>query len=226
MTIRYTNFADGEVLTAAQLLDLENNGVVQVSAYTELAALESYVNTAYCLEDHTLYTRKANSSWGSVGGLAHVDITAPSSPQVGQIWFDYTSFKHPIYRIENNSTVSVSATTLTNLASLQVDNYYKENMLVTFNYGAVEAYCSDATTTLTVRPTFTGSAVEYSPYESHKLKATGTNKASINGTATMQVRSVDSNTYVTFKLQAMKSGTGTGTLVCPWIEIIDARWSS
>ena len=226
MTIRYTNFADGEVLTASQLLDLENNGVVQVSAFTELAALESYVNTAYCLEDHTLYTRKADASWGSVGGLAHIGLTGPASPQVGQIWFDLSTFKHPVYRAENNTTVAVSSTTFANVSGVQVDSYYKETMYVTVNYGAVEAYCSDATTTVTIKPVVVNGGAGYSEYESQKIKTTGTGKVSINGTTTFAIKAIDASTYSTFKIQALKSGTGTASLVCPWIEVVDVRWVS
>jgi hypothetical protein len=88
MTIRYVQFADGNVLTAEQLLAVQNNGVVQVDTFAELVGLDTNVNAAYVETDKAFYIKKADNSWGSVGGLAVVQAAAPSSPQTGQIWFD------------------------------------------------------------------------------------------------------------------------------------------
>ena len=41
MTIRYIEFADGNVLTAEQLLDVQDNGVVQVDTFAELTGLST-----------------------------------------------------------------------------------------------------------------------------------------------------------------------------------------
>jgi len=49
MTIRYIEFADGNVLTAEQLLDVQDNGVVQVDTFAELTGLSTQVNAAYVL---------------------------------------------------------------------------------------------------------------------------------------------------------------------------------
>jgi hypothetical protein len=61
MTVRYISFADGEVLTAEQLVEVQNNGVVQVTSVAELTALEPAVNAAYVTETSAFYVRKADA---------------------------------------------------------------------------------------------------------------------------------------------------------------------
>ena len=81
MTIRYIPFADNEVLTAEQMISVQNNGVVQVTTFAELTALEPDVNAAYVTDTSQFYVRKADDSWGSVGGLAVVQASAPTAPR-------------------------------------------------------------------------------------------------------------------------------------------------
>lgn len=140
MTIRYISFADGEVLTAEQLVEVQNNGVVQVTSYAELTALEPAINAAYVTDTSAFYVRKADDSWGSVGGLAVVQASAPSSPQVGQIWFDTDAvLPNPAkYFYEGNEAITNTATfeALDNLTAQTVT--LTEPAWVHITYGSVE----------------------------------------------------------------------------------------
>lgn len=140
MTIRYISFADGEVLTAEQLVEVQNNGVVQVTSFAELTALEPAINAAYVTDTSAFYVRKADDSWGSVGGLAVVQASAPSSPQVGQIWFDTDAvLPNPAkYFYEGNEAITNTATfeALDNLTAQTVT--LTEPAWVHITYGSVE----------------------------------------------------------------------------------------
>ena len=220
--IRYSNFADGEILTADQLLNLQNNGVVQVDTYSELAALESYVNTAYCIADHTLYTRKADASWSSTGGLAIVDTVAPTAPQVGQIWFDGQSYKHPVSRQSKASEV-VSATSWTEIADLSVNNTYKNPMVINVRFGA-EMVGANADTKVFLRAKATGTTTVPCPYPQYYATHTGTSQSMVMNMNSQNYTATDVNTNIIWKLEAYKSGTGNATLTNIWLECMDERW--
>jgi hypothetical protein len=140
MTIRYIPFADNEVLTAEQLISVQDNGVIQVTTFAELTALEPSVNAAYVTDTSQFYVRKADDSWGSVGGLAVVQASAPSAPQVGQIWFDTDAvLPNPAkYFYEGNEAITNTAgfEALDNLAATTVT--LTEPAWVHVTFGCVE----------------------------------------------------------------------------------------
>ena len=138
MAIRYIAFADGEILTANQMLTLEHNGVVQVGTFAELSQVNASVNAAYVVDTQSFYVRKAGS-WGSVGGLATIQASEPASPQTGQIWFDTDLVLPSAQKVAYAGSEAVTATSptaLTNLAAVSV--VLPEPAWVHVSYGVVE----------------------------------------------------------------------------------------
>jgi len=220
MTIRYQAFADGEVLTANQLLDLQNNGVVQVSNYSELAALDSNVNSAYVKNDGAFYVRKQDASWGSVGGLATVSASAPSSPQIGQIWYDTDAVFPASNKAGYNGQETINATSFTALTNLSpVSITVTEPLLVLVSYGVVSPYGSDATTGLTMIVNVSGDTTRAATFADY-AKTIGTQKTTINNSFTTLI---NAGTTV-FTPQAKKEGSGTAIAEQPFIEVAAIRW--
>lgn len=221
MTIRYVQFADGNVLTAEQLLAVQNNGVVQVDTFAELIGLDTNVNAAYVETDKAFYIKKADNSWGSVGGLAVVQAAAPSSPQTGQIWFDTDAIlPNPAkYSYEGTETVTNTGSfaALSNLTNQTVT--LTEPAWVHVSYGVVEpvgdntaginygVQLSGATTRAV------GAADAASSYVSGKNSVSNDFYAIFNAGATV-VTPV-----------ARKTGTGTVSVVNPYMTIAPIRWS-
>ena len=62
MTIKRIDFAPNDVLTAADLEQVQDNAAVQVTSISELSSLPSTVKVAYCDEDDTIYVYRG-SAW-------------------------------------------------------------------------------------------------------------------------------------------------------------------
>lgn len=221
MTVRYISFADGEVLTAEQLVEVQNNGVVQVTSVAELTALEPAVNAAYVTETSAFYVRKADDSWGSVGGLAVVQASAPSAPQVGQIWFDTDAvLPNPAkYHYEGNEAITNTATfeALDNLAGVTVT--LTEPAWVHVTYGSVEPVGDNT------------AGVEYGV----QLSGATTRALTAGDTCISYAsakNSVSNDYCVIFNAGdtvvtpvARKLGTGNVEIHDPYFSIIPIRWS-
>lgn len=221
MTVRYVDFADGEVLTAEQLVEVQNNGVVQVTTFSELTALEPAVNAAYVTDTSAFYVRKADDSWGSVGGLAVVQASAPSSPQVGQIWFDTDAvLPNPAkYYYEGNEAVTNTASfeALDNLASQTVT--LTEPAWVHVTYGSVEPL-GDNTAGVEYGVQLSGATTRVlTPGDTCISYANAKNSVSNDYCVIFNA----GDTVVT--PVARKLGTGTVEVHDPYYSIIPIRWS-
>ena len=221
MTIRYIEFADGNVLTAEQLLDVQDNGVVQVDTFAELTGLSTQVNAAYVEADHAFYVKKADNSWGSVGGLAVVQAAAPSAPQVGQIWFDTDAvLPNPAkYSYEGTETITNTGTyqALANLTGQTVT--LTEPAWVHVSYGVVEPV-GDGTAGVNYGVQLTGATVRaVGAADAATSYVTGKNSASNDFYAIFNAGA----TVVT--PVARKTGAGTVSVVNPYMNIAPIRWS-
>lgn len=221
MTIRYIEFADGSVLTAEQLLDVQNNGVVQVDTFAELTGLATEVNAAYVETDHAFYVKKADNSWGSVGGLAVVQASAPSSPQVGQIWFDTDAIlpSPAKYYYEGTETITNSGTyqALSNLAGVTVT--LTEPAWVHISYGVVEPI-GDNTAGINYGVQLSGATTRaVGPADAATSFVSGKNSVSNDFYAIF-------NTGATVVTPvARKTGSGTVSVVNPYVSVAPIRWS-
>lgn len=221
MTIRYIQFADGNVLTAEQLLAVQNNGVVQVDTFAELIGLDTNVNAAYVETDKAFYIKKADNSWGSVGGLAVVQAAAPSSPQTGQIWFDTDAIlPNPAkYSYEGTETVTNTGSfaALSNLTNQTVT--LTEPAWVHVSYGVVEPV-GDNTAGINY-------GVQLSGATTRAVGAADAASSFVSGK-----NSVSNDFYAIFNAGATvvtpvarKTGTGTVSVVNPYMTIAPIRWS-
>jgi len=221
MTIRYIQFADGNVLTAEQLLSVQNNGVVQTDTFAELVGLDTNVNAAYVETDKAFYIKKADNSWGSVGGLAVVQAAAPSSPQTGQIWFDTDAIlPNPAkYSYEGTETVTNTGSfaALSNLTNQTVT--LTEPAWVHVSYGVVEPV-GDNTAGINYGVQLSGATT----------RAVGAADAASSFVAGKN--SVSNDFYAIFNAGATvvtpvarKTGTGTVSVVNPYMTIAPIRWS-
>lgn len=221
MTVRYISFADGEVLTAEQLVEVQNNGVVQVTSFAELTALEPAVNAAYVTETSAFYVRKADDSWGSVGGLAVVQASAPSSPQVGQIWFDTDAVlpnpsKH-YYDGNEAVTNTASFEALDNLAATTIT--LTEPAWVHVTYGSVEPV-GDNTAGIEYGVQLSGATTRVlTPGDTCISYANAKNSVSNDYCVIFNA----GDTVVT--PVARKLGTGNVEVHDPYYSIIPIRWS-
>jgi len=221
MTIRYIAFADGEVLTAEQLLDLQNNGVIQVDAFAELTGLSSGVNAAYVEADSAFYIKKSDGSWGSVGGLAVVQAAAPTAPQVGQIWFDTDAvLPNPVKHFYEGSE------TVTNTAAFQaLSNLNGQSVVLTepawvhISYGVTEPV-GDNTAGISY-------GVQLSGATTRAVGAADSCVSYVSGK-----NSVSNDFYAIFNAGtttvtpvARKLGTGTVSVTNPYMNIAAIRWS-
>jgi hypothetical protein len=220
MTIRYQAFADGEILTANNLLDLQNNGVVQVTSFSELAALDNDVNAAYVTTDGAFYVRKLDSSWGQVGGLAQIGASAPVAPQVGQIWYDTDAIFPNTSRTGYNGQETISGgsfSALVNLTAVSLTS--TEPFLAQVTYGAVSAYGSDATTGSTMVVDISGSTTRAASFIDY-AQSIGTHKVTIKNSF---ITTINAGTTL-FTPQAKREGAGTAILSQPFIEVAALRW--
>lgn len=221
MTIRYISFADGEVLTAEQLVEVQNNGVVQVTSYAELTALEPAINAAYVTDTSAFYVRKADDSWGSVGGLAVVQASAPSSPQVGQIWFDTDAvLPNPAkYFYEGNEAITNTATfeALDNLTAQTIT--LTEPAWVHVTYGSVEPV-GDA-------PAGVEYGVQLSGATTRALTAGDTcvSYASAKNSVSNDYCVIFNAGETVVTPVARKLGSGNVEIHDPYFSIIPIRWS-
>lgn len=221
MTIRYVEFADGNVLTAEQLLDVQNNGVIQVDTFAELTGVNATVNAAYVEAESAFYVKKSNNTWGSVGGLATVSAAAPAGPQVGQIWFDSDAILPNPYKYYFEGTETISNTgnyqALTNLAGQTLT--LTEPAWVHVEYGIVE-------------PVGDGEAgVNYGV----QLSGATTRAISAGDAATSYAaskNSVSNSFYAIFNAgatvvtpAARRTGSGTVSVINPYMCIAPIRWS-
>lgn len=67
MAVRRKEFAANTVLTAAEVNDVQDNGVIQVNSEHELDGLPESVNLALVLQDHTVHIQK-NGVWSVFSG--------------------------------------------------------------------------------------------------------------------------------------------------------------
>jgi hypothetical protein len=221
MTVRYINFADGEVLTAEQLVGVQDNGVIQVTTFAELTALESTVNAAYVTDTSQFYVRKADDSWGSVGGLAVVQASAPSAPQVGQIWFDTDAVLPNPSKSYYEGTESVTNTAayqaLSNLAAVTVT--LAEPAWVHVSYGVIEPV-GDNTAGISYGVQLSGATTRVvGPGDAAVSYVSGKNSVSNDFCAIFNAGA----TVVT--PVAKKVGSGSVSVTNPYLNIIPIRWS-
>ncbi|WP_158697894.1 hypothetical protein [Streptomyces prunicolor] len=104
-------FADYEVLTADDVNDyLMNQVIVKVDTSTDLASLPTDVKAAYVVDTGLTMARDNTDAWVPLGGVATVSTTAPSNPQVGQLWvMPSQSLPAPAAGILATSTTDVTA---------------------------------------------------------------------------------------------------------------------
>ena len=221
MTVRYINFADGEILTAEQLVDVQDNGVIQVTTFAELTALESTVNAAYVTDTSQFYVRKADDSWGSVGGLAVVQASAPSAPQVGQIWFDTDAVLPNPTKVYYEGTESVTNTAayeaLDNISATTVT--LAEPAWVHVSYGVIEPV-GDNTAGISYGVQLSGATTRVvGPADAATSYVSGKNSVSNDFCAIFNAGA----TVVT--PVAKKVGTGSVSVTNPYVNIIPIRWS-
>ncbi|MCX4577938.1 hypothetical protein OHB41_33095 [Streptomyces sp. NBC_01571] len=87
MAENYQVFADYDVLTADEVNNyLMNQVTVKVDTSTDLNALPTEVKQAYVVDTGQVMARDNTDAWVPLGGVATVSTTAPSNPQVGQLW--------------------------------------------------------------------------------------------------------------------------------------------
>jgi hypothetical protein len=221
MTIRYINFADGEVLTAEQLLDLQDNGVIQVDTFAELTGISDSVNAVYVEADSAFYIKKSDGSWGSVGGLAVVQAAAPTAPQVGQIWFDTDAIlpnptKH-FYEGSETVTNTAAFQALSNLNGQEIT--LTEPAWVHVSYGVTEPI-GDNTAGISYGVQLSGATV----------RAVGAADSCVSYVAGRN--SVSNDFYAIFNAGtttvtpvARKIGSGTVSVTNPYMNIAAIRWS-
>jgi hypothetical protein len=221
MTIRYTNFADGDVLTAEQMLDVQDNGVVQVTSFSELSTLAATINTAYVTADSAFYVKKGDGSWGSVGGLAAVSASAPSTPQTGQLWFDTDLIiNDPVNHVKSGST-TITATSFATVPGWQhYDLTVEEPMICTIVYGFADGTGAAATDGLTVKVDVSGATTRLAGAEDY-VNATGTTF----GTRTNTITTTLNAGVNTITMEAKKNSTGATTASSLFIKIIPIRWA-
>lgn len=221
MTIRYTNFADGDVLTAEQMLDVQDNGVVQVTGFAELSTLAATVNVAYVTADSAFYVKKSDSSWGSVGGLAAVSASAPASPQTGQLWFDTDLILNdPVNHVKSGST-TITATAFAVVPGwTHYDLTVEEPMICTVVYGWADGTGAASTDGLTVKVDVSGVTTRLAGAEDY-VNATGTTF----GTKVNEFTATLNAGVNTLTMQAKKNSTGATTGSNFFIKIKPIRWA-
>ena len=221
MTIRYTNFADGDVLTAEQMLDVQDNGVVQVTSFSELSTLAATVNTAYVTADSAFYVKKGDGSWGSVGGLAAVSASAPSTPQTGQLWFDTDLIlNEPVNHVKAGST-TITATAFATVPGWQhYDLTVEEPMICTIVYGFTNGTGAAATDGITVKVDVSGATTRVAGASDYVI-ATGTTF----GTRVNEFTATLNAGVNTITMEAKKNSTGATTAEELFIKIKPIRWA-
>ena len=115
MAANYKTFSDFEVATAEEAQGyLMDQTVVKVDLDTDLASLPTSVKTAYVLNTGILMARNSVNAWVPQGGAATVSETAPSNPQVGQLWVKPSEvLPLPVRGYMINASKTVTATTFT-----------------------------------------------------------------------------------------------------------------
>ena len=61
------DYSKGELLSANDINDIKDNGVVQVDSTSDLASVGSNINTAYVVADKSLYQRDSSNTDAPVG---------------------------------------------------------------------------------------------------------------------------------------------------------------
>ena len=223
MAIRYISFADQQVLTAENMLNVQYNGVVQVTTYAELATVNAAVNCAYVTADTSFYVRKSANSWGSVGGLATIQASAPTNPQTGQIWFD-TDLVLPsgqkVTYAGSETVTATSPTALVNLATATVT--LTEPAWVHVSYGVVEPSNTLAADSVSMAVQLSGATTR---------AASATDYATSYGTSKNSVAN-DFNyifntgaTVVTAVAKRTNTASGSSAVKDMYINVMPIRWS-
>lgn len=221
MTIRYTNFADGDVLTAEQLLGVQDNGVVQVDGFAELTTLEAGVNTAYVVGDSAFYVKKSDGSWGSVGGLATVSATAPATPVTGELWYDTDEIMPNMAKTAKAGSTTITATSFAVVPSFTAYSLtLPAACWVEISYGFTDGTGAGALDGVTTKVDVSN-ATTYTSAASDYATAIGTTF----GSATNTYATVLNSGVNVITMYAKKNSTGATTVSNPWILIKPIRWS-
>lgn len=159
MAVNYKTLSDFEVATAEEAQGyFMDQVVVKVDADADLASLPTSVKTAYVLNTGILMARDNTNVWKPMGGVAAVSETAPSNPQVGQLWVKPSEvLPKPVRGYMIQTTKNVTATAFTAVA---VDNPRSITLpkaamcMITYN-----AYLTaSSSTSIQVRGTWSGAA--------------------------------------------------------------------
>lgn len=221
MTKRYTDFADGDVLTAEQLLGVQDNGVVQVTSFSELSTLASGVNVAYVTGTSAFYVKKLDGSWGSVGGLATVSATAPVGPVTGELWYDTTDTLPDMTKNSKSGSTTITATSFAAFPGFTaVSITPHSNIWVEVCYGFTDGTGAASTDGATIKVDVSG-ATTYTAGAADYATATGTALSSASNCIVLTLNS-GANTIT---MSAKKNSTGATTLSNPWIVVKPIRWA-
>lgn len=222
MTIRYISFADGEILTAEQMLTLQHNGVVQVGTNNELTNVNENVNCVYVEADEAFYVRKG-TGWGSVGGLATIQASEPSNPQTGQIWFDTDLVLPSGQKVGYAGTETVTATSptaLVNIAPVTVTLH--EPAWVHISYGVVEPVNTLAADSVSYTVELSG-ATTRAPGALDYATCFGTSKNSIANDFYAILNA--GTTTITALAKRTNTASGSSTVKDFYINAMPIRWS-
>lgn len=221
MTIRYTNFADGDVLTAEQLLEVQDNGVVQVTGFAELTSLEAGVNTAYVTGDSAFYVKKSDGSWGSVGGLATVSATAPATPVTGELWYDTDEVMPNMAKVTKAGSTTITASSF---AVFPAFTAYSLTLpaacWVEISYGFTDGTGAGSADGVTVKVDVSGPTTYTTAASDYATSIGQTFGSAMNSYATVLNTGVNVIT-----MSAKKNSTGATTCSNAWILIKPIRWS-
>lgn len=221
MAIRYTNFADGDVLTAEQMLDVQDNGVVHVDSYAELNSLASGVSTAFVISEGAFYIQKSDGTWATVGGLATVAASAPTSPVTGELWFDTDEIMPEMQKVTKAGLTSITTTGFTAVNGFNhVTVNATEAIWVEISYGFTNATGASSADGLSVKVDITGATTRVAGAEDY---ATGSGTTPGSAMNTFAVVLNDGNNDI--QMFAKKNGTGTTEVNNPWILIKPIRWA-
>lgn len=222
MTIRYISFADGEILTAEQMLTLQHNGVVQVGSNIELSNVNESVNCVYVVADEAFYVRKGEG-WGSVGGLATIQASEPANAQTGQIWFDTDLTLPSGQKVGYAGTETVTATSPTALVNISpVSVTLTEPAWVHISYGVVEPVNTLAADSVSYTVQLSG-ATTRAPGALDYATCFGTSKNSVANDFYAILNA--GTTVITAVAKRTNTASGSSTLKDFYINAMPIRWS-
>ena len=215
MAANYKTFSDFEVATAEEAQGyLMDQTVVKVDLDTDLSSLPTSVKTAYVLNTGVLMARNSVNAWVPQGGAATVSETAPSNPQVGQLWVKPSEvLPAPVrgYMINVQKTVTATAWSGVTVDTARSITLPKPAMCI-IQYKA--DYTGSSGTPLSLRLAWNGATSgdtytqmggimgAMAAFEAGKRELHSTTVALAAGTTNFAVEAYRSNTSATTTIQA------------------------